>query len=134
MKINQCGSALTVSDELANIIQYEIDRSKVDASNGVVVSFRDPEYSAKTGGFHPVEIAVHSNGCLVYITDFSYAGTPPFEELVKELDFDFELKVIQQLNREYPLNQRSGLFDLWQENFVSYYGMGVYQVTVGALL
>ena len=133
MRINQHSCLLPISDALANIIHDEIVGAEVDTSSGVVINFRDPDYSAETGGFHPVEIAVRSDGHLVYITDFSFAGSPPYAELVKELDFDFELEVFQQYGREYPITQAAELYALWQENFISYHGMGVYQVTVGEL-
>ena len=124
---------LTISDLLAAIIQYEVDRSKIDVSNGVVLSFKDPDYSAEGGGYHPVEIAMQNDGRLMYITDFSYVGIPPYAELVKELDFDFGYGVLQQFGREYPLEQAAEIFAMWQTNFVSYHGMGVYRVTVGEL-
>ena len=124
---------LTISDLLVTIIQYEVDRSEIDVSSGIVLSFKDPDYSAEEGGYHPVEIAMHNDGCLMYITDFSYVGIPPYAELAKELDFDFEYGALQQFGREYPLEQAAEIFAMWQTNFVSYHGMGVYHVTVGGL-
>lgn len=134
MKINQHSCLLPISDALATIINDEIVRADVDTSNGVILNFKDPDYSAETGGFHPVEIAVRNDGYLLYITDFTYVGSPPFAELVKELDFDFGYKVFQQYGHEYPLKQGTELYALWEVNFVSYYEMGVYVVSVGALL
>ena len=124
---------LTISDLLVGIIQYEVDRSEIDVSDGIVLSFKDPDYSAEEGGYHPVEIAMQSDGCLMYITDFSYVGIPPDAELAKDLGFDFEYGVFQQYGREFPLVQAAEIFAMWQTNFVSYHGMGVYRVTVGEL-
>lgn len=133
MKVNQRSCLLSISDALVRIIEDEIGRAKVDASGGAVINFRDPDYSAEKGGYHPVEIAVTSDGQMLYITDFSYAGTPPYAELVKELDFDFDIETCQQFDHLFRLKQAGGLFALWQRNFVSYYGMGMYTVTVGSL-
>ncbi len=133
MKVNQRSCLLAISDALVKIIEDEIGRAKVDTSIGAVLNFRDPDYSAEEGGYHPVEIAITSDGQMLYITDFSYVGTPPYAELAKELDFDFDIETCQQFDHLFRLKQAGGLFALWQKNFVSYYAMGVYTVTVGAL-
>jgi hypothetical protein len=90
-------------------LEKEIDQSGLDTSNGVILNFRDPDYDQESGGFHPVEIAICVDGKIHYITDFFYVGMPPFAELVKELDFDFELKLFFQHGHEYQINQASAV-------------------------
>jgi len=96
-----------------------------DKTSGIV-SFRDPNFSAETGGFHPVEIMIGEGGQVLYITDFSYAGA----DLVKELDFDFACGNFQHMGREYPLAEGYELFKIWQANFTTYCRWGVFQMTV----
>ena len=90
-------------------------------------------YSAEHGGYHPVEIAINSAGEIQYITDFAYVGDGYFAELAKEIDFDFSLGIFQHFGRDYPIRQGAELFQIWQENFCSYYDSGVFQVTVQSL-
>ncbi|MEN1933506.1 DUF2787 family protein [Escherichia coli] len=43
----------------------------------MVINFRDPDYSAESGGFHPVEmrfIRQDNEWYFDYVTDFSYMG------------------------------------------------------------
>jgi len=122
-----------ITNRLVTTIQQEVNRSKVGVRNGVVLNFKDPDYSAEKGGYHPVEIAIQSDGRLMYITEFSFVGMRSYLELAKELDFDFEHGVFQQFDREYPIKQTAELFALWQRNFTAYHRMGVYVVTVGEL-
>jgi len=91
-----------------------------------IVSFQDPNFSAETGGFHPVEIMIGEGGQVLYVTDFSYFG----EDLVKELDFDFGCGIFKHMGREYPLPEGYELFKLWQTNFATYYRWGVYTVSL----
>ena len=101
------------------------------ANEGIIFNFRDPSYSANSGGFHPVEICVNANGVLQYVTDFAYFGMPP--KLEKELDFDFSMNVFQQFGQDHDLVVGQGLFRLYTQNFCAYYEMGVYELTVAAM-
>lgn len=116
-----------VSGKLVTILEHEL--TSIAADSGVVLSFRDPKYSPQRGGFHPVEVAVASDGSIQYVTDFAYYGCPPHCELGKEIDFDFTLGLFQHFGREYPILSGRELFRLWESNFVTYYGMGVYSVS-----
>ncbi|MCP4339134.1 MAG: DUF2787 domain-containing protein [Desulfobulbaceae bacterium] len=129
MNIEKAGYPLTVRSAFITILEKELGQVNV-VSRGAILSFKDPDYSADKGGYHPVEIAISSDHRILYITDFSYVGTPPFIELAKELDFDFSLQLFQQMGRDYPLHMGRELFHHWQQNFCAYYDMGVYQVTV----
>lgn len=117
-----------VSSRLVSILEHELTSIAVDS--GAVLSFRDPKYSPEGGGFHPVEVAVAPDGSIQYVTDFAYYGSPPYCELGKEIDFDFSLGLFQHFGREFPNQSGRELFQLWESNFVTYYGMGVYTVSV----
>lgn len=116
-----------VSSKLISILEHEL--STIPTAAGAILSFRDPKYSAESGGFHPVEVAVAPDGSIQYVTDFTYYGSPPYCELGKEIDFDFSLGLFQHLGREFPIQAGRELFRLWESNFVTYYGMGVYSVS-----
>lgn len=122
-----------LSKKLICLLEKELAASPQLPDSGVVLSFRDPNYSPTAGGYHPVEIAVNCDGSLLYVTDFAYYGMPPYSELGKEIDFDFSLGFFQHFGREYPILAGRELFRLWQSNFVTYYGMGAYTVTAEPL-
>jgi hypothetical protein len=130
MNIQQNDYPVAISKQLVAIIDHEIEASNVDTSDGVILNFRDPDYSAESGGYHPVEICVNAQGRIQYITDFAYFGQGPYAELDKELDFDFSYGRFQQMGREYPIKQGASLFKIWQSNFCSYYRSQVFSITV----
>jgi hypothetical protein len=91
----------------------------------VTINFRDPNYSADDGGYHPVEIRLENEGdCwrFCYITDFCYLGSSYMAELAKDLDFDFDAGVFQNLFGTSPIEQAIEMFQIWESNFV-YYAM-----------
>ena len=130
MQITTKPYPLPVSHRFLNLLDKETRATCWKADSGLVLHFRDPKYSAKNGGFHPVEIALDRDHYLLYVTDFAYVGQEPFVELAKDLDFDFVCRVFQQNGRDYPIEQGKQLFALWQRNFIAYYRMGVYGVSV----
>lgn len=130
MKIQQNDYPFSISDNLVAIIQQELDKATCDCSSGLTLNFRDPDYSAESGGYHPVEIAVDGNGRILYITDFAYYGSGPYAELDKEIDFDFGYKVFQHMGREFPIARGAELFELWQSNFCDYVTRQVFEVSV----
>ena len=131
MNIQKDGYPLAVSNRLISILNKEIAlHSEVDTSSGCVLNFRDPDYSAESGGYHPVEIRLDEQGRFQYLTDFAYVGDGHYVELAKELDFDFGYGLFQQMGRDYPIRQGAGLFKIWQANFCDYYQHSVYTVTV----
>ncbi len=102
-------------------------------NNIVTLNYRDPDYSAEDGGYHPVEINLYRQGDswqLNYMTDFAYCGGP-FPELEKEMDVLFQEKLVYNsfFGRCY-LRDADSLVRLLVENFCSYVEMEVYQVQV----
>lgn len=91
--------------------------------NGVTINFRDPTYSVDDGGYHPVEIRLENEGDgwrFCYITDFCYVGSGYCAELAKDLDFDFDAGVFQNLHGVYPIEQATEMYMLWEMNFMCY--------------
>jgi hypothetical protein len=99
--------------------------SPYENEKAVTINFRDPDYSADNGGYHPVEIRLENDNDgwrFCYITDFCYVGSGYMAELAKELDFDLEAGVFQNLFGTYPIEQAIEMFQIWETNFV-YYAM-----------
>jgi hypothetical protein len=89
----------------------------------VTINFRDPNYSADDGGYHPVEIRLENEGDgwrFCYITDFVFVGSGYMAELAKDLDFDFQAGIFQNLFGTYPIEQAIEMFQIWESNFVFY--------------
>ena len=133
MKINVEEYPIPISQQFVQILETEIKKSGEDPKHGIVINFRDPDYSAETGGYHPVEVMVSASGKIQYITDLSFCGGP-FPELVKELDWDVMAGVFGHMGmRDYPIEQGAELYSIFQRNFISYYQSGVFTVSVSSL-
>ena len=123
-----------VSPDLLNLLWLHMagKQTTIQQAHAVTLNFRDPSYSATTGGFHPVEIRLTRCGDdwhLAYVTDFAYVGIGDYAELAKELDFDFSSDHFSHaLIGEMPSADVSEWFSLWQDNFLSYHSLGVYTV------
>ncbi len=136
LKLEPGACPLPLAEAFVTILRAELDRAVAQGKSlddGAVLNFRDPTYSAETGGFHPVEVAIDRSGRLLYVTDFSFVGTPPMAELAKEIDFDFSMDMLQLFGQEFPLDKGAGLFQLFQKCFAEYHTSGVYQVEVSQL-
>jgi hypothetical protein len=131
---------LPVSEALQDVLQ-DITRQQgkfTVETKALTFNFRDSQYSAEAGGWHPVEIRIQQEAGqwrFSYITDFSYQGYPD-AELAKEVDFDFELGVLSLLLGN-PLRISElgsvNLYQLWESNFLAYVSMGTFdeiEVTV----
>jgi len=126
---------LPVPAKLFEIINQALTNTSAPADDfgAVTLNFRDLDYSADAGGYHPVEIRMEKQNelwQLVYITDFSYQGGP-FPELVKEIDVCFISKQVFNLFIGW-LQNRNGkeLLSLFIGNFIEYYTNDCYQVSV----
>ncbi len=130
MKINNTNCPYPVGRGLIRILEKEITKASIPEGVAVTINFRDPDYSAEGGGCHPVEIRLEKDGTISYVTDFCSVGLPPYNELAKEIDFDFGQKVFQHFNQTYPIESGAELWEIWSSNFCSYYQMEIYEVTV----
>lgn len=102
-------------------------------THAITLNFRDPDYSAKSGGFHPVEIRIENHDLrwqLVYVTDFAYRGNP-YPELVKVIDICFRSKQIYSLYGGW-LNERESIemLEIFIGNFIEYQSLEVYDVQI----
>ena len=134
IKIEQV-PGLNVPESLFGVIVNAVAKAgeSVGCAKALIINFRDKDYSAKAGGFHPVEVRLEKRGIgweLIYITDFSYQGRLD-SELVKEIDVCFVIKRVYHMLVGW-LSEREGkeLLTLFVTNFVEYYNTGCYQVTI----
>ena len=107
MKLNlKQNQGLTLPVKLFTLLNTELTKSAatITTQNSLTFNFRDTDYSASTGGYHPVEIRVEKitgnekpdYWKVIYITDFSYQGGP-CPKLVKEIDVCFTSNQIHNL-------------------------------------
>lgn len=122
-----------LDNKLRHILQDELNRVALPQEAGGILTFRDPDWTPEAGGYHTVEVAVDDDGSILYITDFAYYGRPPRCEIGKELDFDFSMGLFQHFGMEHPIRQGMELFRLWESNFISYYEMEAYTVSVSPM-
>lgn len=131
---------LTLPVKLFKLLNTEIAKEEIPKTtfNAITFNFRDDNYNANTGGYHPVEIRVERQPTdeagkehwqLIYITDFSYQGLP-YPELVKDIDVCFVSKRVYSLYSGW-LEHRDGqeLLKLLIDNFIEYHSMSTYSVT-----
>ncbi|CAK0732741.1 DUF2787 family protein [Escherichia coli] len=133
--LKQAGLILPVTKEFQQHITTLLTNQVLQKiTEAVVINFRDPDYSAESGGFHPVEmrfIRQDNEWYFDYVTDFSYMGRV-YPELEKEMDFCWSGQyVFHYLAGDISLAaERNELWSLWEGNFMEYLAMDVYQITV----
>lgn len=132
MRIQYDGLALPVSCKLAEALSPLLDSYQQANEQTAILSFRDPKYCAEKGGFHPVEIRLEKWGTewkICYITDFMFVGTGADAELVKDLDFNFQHGLYQDISGIYPIETARMIYPIWEDNFLTYWQqMSVYEV------
>ena len=135
MDINLDNTSYNIDENLIKIITELINANPpyYGMQFAVTINFRDEDYSAEQGGYHPVEIRLiqkKSGWFFDYITDFGYVG-PIYPELEKVIDFGIEDKYTWvAVYGDIPMVEGMELFELWQANFINYWMMDVYSVTV----
>ncbi|ELX9426146.1 DUF2787 domain-containing protein [Escherichia coli] len=133
--LKQAGLNLPVTKEFQQHITTLLANQVLQKiTEAVVINFRDPDYSAESGVFHPVEIRFirkNNEWYFDYVTDFSYMGRV-YPELEKEIDFCWSGNyVFHYLIGDISLAaERNELWSLWERNFMEYLSMGIYRVTV----
>ena len=134
IQINPQTRITMLDPDFVSVMNGVLQEVSVDTSETIALNFRDPDYSAESGGYHPVEIHVDSNGDIQCLTDFSYFGAPPFVELGIELDWSFvDEGYFRQFDNMYDLECGRSLLGMYTRNFTAYYHSGVYQVEVSNL-
>ncbi|MGI2023576.1 DUF2787 domain-containing protein [Shewanella glacialipiscicola] len=134
MKIHR-ETILSLPEPFYELLERQLAALNNPSLNIVTLNYRDPDYSAQRGGYHPVEINLYRQGDCWYLndfTDFAYCGGT-FSELEKEMDVLFQEKQVYNsfFGRCY-LEQADSLVRLLLENFCNYVEMEVYQVQVSA--
>lgn len=122
-----------ISQKMGHLLTKLVRESGVSTGGGLIINFRDPDYGAERGGYHPVEIGIDPLGKIHYVTDFAFVGPPGYAELEKELDWDIRCGAFQHLGHEYPISQGRSMYQIWERNFLAYVGMGIFKVKVMAM-
>lgn len=139
MTIYQSGLRLPIAQAFSQLLLNELDNSVINSAidlttvRAVTMNFRDPLYSAETGGFHPVEIRLfrrHGQWQFDYVTNFSFMGSY-YPELEKELDICWSQGYIYHfMMGDIDEEEGGALFELWQRNFIQYHKMKCYEVSI----
>ncbi|TVP12298.1 DUF2787 domain-containing protein [Shewanella sp. KCT] len=126
-------STIQLPEPFYELLEKQLAAINIPEFNIVTFNYRDPNYSADTGGYHPVEINLYRSGehwHLNYFTDFAYCGGP-FPELEKEMDIQFRQKeVYNSLFGRCYLEHADNPVRLVLNNFCSYVQMGIYKVEI----
>ena len=136
IKFSLNNTPFEISTGFLEILRTEVQKTGMRPEQlvDIILSFRDENYDAESGGYHPVEIRlIQTNGlwCFDYITDFAYVGSGHDAELAKEIDFDFTNSTFFILyTGEHPLKNLGDFFTMWETNFIEYFRMGVFKVKV----
>jgi hypothetical protein len=133
IKLNPQTKVTMLDPGFVSVVNNLLKDTSIEASEVIAMNFRDPNYSAENGGYHPVEIHIDSAGEILSITDFAYFGVPPFVELGIELDWSFEQDYFRQFDNMFDLECGRSLLGLYTSNFTAYYKSGVYEVEVTPL-
>jgi len=130
----QCFS---VPEKLYSILNAALAKQTVPDSSslGITFNFHDLDYSADSGGYHPVEIRVSKNNIsslwgVEYITDFCFVGHP-YPELAKDIDVCFQTKQIYtQFGIGMSKQESDEFLAMFLNNFISYVEMDVFTVKI----
>lgn len=135
MKVNNDPALypFVLEPRFVQLINMLLEEKAGNIQDGVVLNFRDPDYSYEHGGFHPVEICIGKDDKLVYATDFSFAGVPPFVELGVELDWNWEQGYFRQFDSFHDLLVGQSIFYLWAANFTEYVKAEIFQIEITPL-
>lgn len=128
----QCFS---VPEKLCILLNTELAKlTEPDSSSlGITFNFRDVDYSADSGGYHPIEIRVTKHKDLwqfEYITDFCFVGYP-YPELAKDIDVCFQTKqVYTQFGIGMSKQESDEFLGMFLNNFITYVEMDVFTVKI----
>lgn len=101
----------------------------------ITLNYSNPDYTAKSGGYRPVEIRLErkqdNRWHICYVTEFTYIPTPFGHESTYAIDFDFSRGIGYQLGMtSEPITAYGSLFSLWQRNFCRYHSYDTYQCKI----
>lgn len=125
-------TTLPISQALLDTLNNALNEYAAHAEGRHIINYSNEHYSAKHGGYHPVEIAlakdINNKYTILCITDFSFNGYP-YPTLERDIEFDFthdtvftrysDLKSISAPNTDK-------LYTLWESKFIANFAKGVY--------
>jgi len=117
-----------ISKELRTIIHAHIS----DRFTACVLTCQSPERAAGGGGHHPAEIAIDTDGTIIFITSFSCTDAP--SGLTEEMTFDFVARQARFGQEWVPLEGGQERYQEWEKAFVASSLSGAYRVTVAPIL
>lgn len=117
-----------ISKELRAIIHAHIS----DRFTACVITCQSPGHPAGTGSHHPAEIAIDTDGTIIFITSFSCADTP--SAATEEMSFDFAARQARYGRERVPLEGEQKRYQEWESAFVASSLAGAYRVMVAPIL
>ena len=67
IKVNPTTSISFLDTDFVQLLNQLLQDASLDYSDGVILNFRAPAYSAENGGYHPVEIAIDPEGVKLHL-------------------------------------------------------------------
>ncbi len=117
-----------ISKELRTIIHAHIS----DRFMACVLTCQSPGHPACAGGHRPAEIAIDTDGTIIFITSFSCADAP--SAVAEEVSFDFVTRQARYGRERVPLEGEQKRYQEWESAFVASSLAGAYRVTVAPIL
>ncbi|WP_191965654.1 DUF2787 family protein [Oryzomonas sagensis] len=115
-----------ISKELRTVIHAHIS----DRFTACVIAF---QCRTPAVGHHPAEIAIDTDGTIIFITSFSDAAD--FSEATEKTSFDFVAREARYDGGEpVPLDGEQGRYQEWEDAFVASSLAGAYRVAVAPIL
>ncbi|HEX9023200.1 MAG TPA: hypothetical protein VF799_05090 [Geobacteraceae bacterium] len=124
MILNTNSLPFPLSPGLRTIILKHI----ADSFMACVLNFRPKTRRGDEGGSGPVEIAVDTDGSLIYISE------SPSDGAVTGMHFDFSRDGSHRLDTLSSLNRERERFQEWEHTFVGGYLRGGYEVDAAPLI
>lgn len=117
-----------ISKEFRTIIHAHIS----DRFTACVLTYRSPVSAAGPDSPHPAEIAIDTDGTIIFITSFS--DTETSTGAAEELSFDFVTRQARVGQGSVPLEGEQERYRRWESAFVASCLAGAYRVEVAPIL
>lgn len=125
-------TALPISLALLDTLNNVLNKYAALAEGHHIIQFSNKHYTAKHGGYHPVEVAlakgVNNLYSILCITDLSFNGYP-YPILERDIEFDFtHATVFTRYSglKSMTTPNTDKLYTLWESKFIVNFAKGVY--------
>ncbi|MDE1224904.1 DUF2787 domain-containing protein [Vibrio aestuarianus] len=125
-------TALPISLALLDTFNNVLNKHTGLVEGHHTIHFSNKHYSAKHGGYHPVEIAlkkdINNKYTILCITDLSFNGYP-YPILERDIEFDFtHATVFTRYSglKSMTTPNTDKLYTLWESKFIVNFAKGVY--------